>query len=203
MRFLLLMVFGLTSFHAAADTPAEEGSKIRYFSEVVTFEKGSSVMSEEQLNDLRIVADYAKSSGKVLQVKIAAWPDVPYAEGKSILFKQPDIVLANARAYEIREALLQQIRPVFIKIINMAKEADWLDRMLDSEENQLKEALISHDNDQIGKLSEDMQMIYRKGDASTAVAILKIDTGAREEEEETDTSSPIEVFPFDYYGIKL
>lgn len=121
---------------AAARVGAEEYTSI-------SFDKGSSALSESDRAKLREMAQKAQSAGKVDEYKVLAWADKEFpAEGQKA--SRADIDLAKARAENIRKFLEDDLRSdVDVEKYNMAERPGTVSNFFGTSDSRVKNTFES------------------------------------------------------------
>lgn len=145
---------------------------IEYSSRAISFDPGKSDLKAEQQESLIAFFDYAKSKGKIFHIKIAAWADVPYSAEKVGRFGKYETDLAEERGEVIKKVASDYLHPAYIKILNMAEDINWYDKLFDTDENKLKSLFISATIDDSSKISDELKIFFQHGQASTVVVVI-------------------------------
>lgn len=171
MKFLfLLMLSAMIAPMSLAD-----GKMKNVKSTTLEFSEGSSVLNADQKEQIRSLIQASQKKGEDMNVGIAAWSDQPFpAEDTRLSEDQRD--LAQARLNAIEEHIATLDFQGSVDTFNMAKSSNWLARLFNTEESELKSAFAKKD------VSEDVLKsryeVYRKeGDARKAVVVLSKDKG--------------------------
>lgn len=126
--------------HVGKKGIAQEGLEGSHYT-AVQFERGRSVLSEENKKFLDALARKSSRTGReIAEIKILAWADREYPSGKNEKVKTREVILANERARVIRDFLRKDLHAKNqIDVFNMAKRPDILDQVFKDEEYKVKQ----------------------------------------------------------------
>lgn len=129
-----------------ATTPAEpykkaaEANQASFITEVV-FNKGSSNLTADGRSQLKDIYESAKAQGKVEEVKILAWADADYPNGKKKQLGDDARRLADDRALEIKGYFEDNARGVDTDVHNMAEKPNDIEKLLKTKDERVKRSL--------------------------------------------------------------
>jgi len=136
----------------------------------VSFNKGSTKLTDAEKNSLRTAYQSVVSDTKVERVIIAAWADQPMPGNEKKLSKK-QVDLADKRADAIK-AVLKDMGNKNIDTYNMAKDASWIGKVFETQNAEIKEAMKGKPADD-ANANRIAQLLETKGGVSKAVVIVK------------------------------
>lgn len=144
---------------------------LTFESTVLTFASDSHELGTAELEKLQQVVTSAKVKGKIVGAELAVWSDKNHPVTGEL--SKTDEKLASQRIEDVKHALKKDMGGFkFVKTYNMAENANWLGRHINSNESQLDELYAKKERGSMAR--EDLSLIKRDGAPSKAVVILKI-----------------------------
>lgn len=173
MKIRNIMITTTILMVSALSGPSAYAASNDYFeSVVVTFEKGRSQLSTEDLTTLNKAVKDAQVKGKIEKIEVAAWSDNQHPMTGSL--SSSDQRLAGDRLDTVKRDLKRHIGKLkYVHEYNMATNSNWIARNLYTDKAKLDEAFAK--NEATVPAREDFDLIKAEGAPSKAVVILKLE----------------------------
>ncbi|MGZ3694967.1 MAG: hypothetical protein ACXWQO_12445 [Bdellovibrionota bacterium] len=137
----------------------------------ITFNAGSSMLTEADKASLRKLVRDADSKGTISQISVAAWSDkaLPHM-GQKLL--DTDRNLASNRADAIKTFLKSETEIKDVETFSMAETANWLARTFYTRDAELK-SVFGRTGAEVPLTKDEFQAIKQEGGPSMAVAVVE------------------------------
>jgi hypothetical protein len=138
--------------HMSKDMPNDNGRATRaveadYYT-TVTFQKGQTGLTDSSRKSLDAFISDARTKGEISEVKVAAWPDVPFDNHKKapkVSSKQKDI--ASDRADKVKSYLKDNLNVGDVDTYTMTSPNGKISEFFGTDEAKLKTQLASEEGD--------------------------------------------------------
>lgn len=138
---------------------------------IVTFEPGSSILSESERKNLAAVVSAVRNDANISLAIVAAWADKEYPATKGQQLGKAERQLAEARVAIVKEAL-DNLGVKTIETHSMAEQPSWIGKLLNTEDTKVKgEGKVKDANDQL--TAEIGRILRDKGGPGKAVVIVR------------------------------
>ncbi len=150
-----------------------EGSMKAIPHQTITFDSGSSTLTDADRESLRKLIREAKLKGTIEQVTVAAWSDkaLPKRGQKLSDF---DRTLAERRANAIENFLETDLLVDDVDTYNMAETANWVARTFDTREAELK-SMFGRRGADLPVTNAEFQVIKNEGGPAEAVVLVEME----------------------------
>lgn len=138
---------------------------------VITFERGSDQLTENEKSNIRTLVDKAKALGEIENVRIVAWSDKQLPSGREELSKA-DRDLAKARLDNIENFVKKDLGLRGVKSYSMAEHKNFIARAFNAAEEELR-SIFGRRGAETDVNQEEMKVIKEKGGPMKAVVILQ------------------------------
>ena len=136
----------------------------------VTFEPGEAILTSDAKMKLNALAERAEATKRdIAKIEIAAWADTATPKEGETLSKA-DRDLAQARAKAVQAYLKRSIKGKNTDTYNMAERANWLARVFDTSDAQLKGEVTNESENPLSR--EDFKIFKSQGTPSKAVVVV-------------------------------
>ncbi|MDZ4676831.1 MAG: hypothetical protein SGI74_04905 [Oligoflexia bacterium] len=139
---------------------------------VVEFAKGQHMLTQQSQRRLTALVNAIKSRGQIETAKLAVWSDREFSGNDQDLSRE-DRRLADRRAEAIENFLDDALDVSNVDIYNMAKRSNWLARLFNTEDAELKSLFGKRESMEIN--DEDYFIFKGEGRASRSVVIIERD----------------------------
>lgn len=135
--------------------------------QVVEFQKGRAELTSTAQDALRSVIREAQSMGEINKVKVAVWSDKAFPRQGDL--SKADRDLADRRGVHIKDFISKNFNISDVEIFNMAERSNWLARMFNTEDAELKSMFSKKE---ITPVTDDqLRLIRSKGQPRRAVIL--------------------------------
>lgn len=156
---------------------------------VVTFERGSDQLTENEKSNIRSVVEKAKALGEIENVRIVAWSDKQLPSGREELSKA-DRDLAKARIDNIENFVKKDLGMRGVKSYSMAEHKNFIARAFNAAEEELR-SIFGRRGAETDVSQEEMKVIKEKGGPMKAVVILQRKHTGEATRDTGETESPM------------
>lgn len=118
---------------AAADKPT--------FVTELTFEKGSTTLSDAQKKNLSALLSRAQASGKIDDVKVVTWSDMEYPSPNVQKLSKAQRDLATRRSRAVKDYLKSVEKGLDVDAYNMAERPNAFERLVRTPDERIKRSL--------------------------------------------------------------
>lgn len=108
----------------------------------ISFNPGSSTLSEKSKNSLTTILSTARQSGKIDEILVMSWSDQDYPSKTLKKLAKSQRSLADKRNKVIKN-YVNEIKKVDVDTFNMAERPNAISKLFNTADNELKENLVS------------------------------------------------------------
>lgn len=108
----------------------------------ISFNPGSSTLSEKSKTSLTSILSTARQSGKIDEVLVMSWSDQDYPSKSLKKLAKSQRALA-AKRNKVIKSYVNEIKKVDVDTFNMAERPNAISKLFNTADNELKETLVS------------------------------------------------------------
>lgn len=172
MTISLALIIGLIANGAyALDSATESAGKTlgAKMTSEISFDEGKSTLTDSAKNDIRNMVNEAKKSGKIDEMKVAAWADREYPTEGAKASKQ-DINLANDRAKAVKNLIKDELKVSSVDTYNMTERPNALQKFMRTDTAKTKTAM--EESGAAPRTSDETGFFNQKAKSSKAVIMI-------------------------------
>lgn len=153
------------------DQMAQTGVEMGRDYTVITFERGSDQLTENEKSNIRSMVEKAKAAGEIENVRIVAWSDKQLPTGREDLSKA-DRDLAKSRLDNIENFVKKDLGLRGVKSYSMAEHKNFIARTFNAADEELR-SIFGRRGADTEVSHEEMLAIKEKGGPMKAVVIVQ------------------------------
>lgn len=157
-----------TTSISPATAAAARSVDAAYVSEV-SFGETTTTLTPAAKAELKTLVDQAKATGRIDEIKVAAWADKEYPAAEVKKLTSKDRELAKKRANAVKDYLEKDLNVSDVEVFNMADRPSALERWMNTSDAKVKNALESSG---IGTTAN-KSMLSSKASQAVVMVVLK------------------------------